>query len=256
MTLVADSLDGHAVVATGATATISITNLKTQNLKWYYKDGDGTFRYAVDGGSPVTVTCGNTGLRKSIDIAGLTDTVHSIVFDLVGNLGAVTMFGGIATRTAPGVEFSKAGNGGSTASQWKVIAPYIQSYAGELKPDVAIIILGTNDKNQGVSKSSFKSSLRDLVTAYKTGAPNCCVLLVAPTMGGSSPDLGLIAQYAEAMHELSKELIQVEFLNLNAFMPPRAVTDALGLWNDSNHLSEAGGRFVTGLLMKYLLKTN
>lgn len=256
MTVVADSLDGHAVFATGTAATISITNLKTQSLKWYYKDGDGSFRYSVDGGAPITIACTNTGLRKSIDITGLTDAVHSIVFDLVGNPGTVTMYGGMATRTAPGVEFSKAGNGGSTATQWKVIAPYIQSYAGELKPDVAIIVLGTNDKNQGISKASFKSSLRDLVTAYKTGAPNCCVLLVTPTMGGSSPDLGLIAQYAEAMHELSQESTQVEYLNLNAFMPPRSVTDALGLWNDSNHLSEAGGRFVTGLLMKYLLKTN
>ena len=256
MSLVTDSLDGHAAVATGTTATIAITNLKTQSLKWYYKDGDGAFRYTVDDGSPVTVTCGNTGTRKSIDLAGLTDVAHSIVFDLIGNSGTVTMYGGMPTRTSPGVEFSKAGNGGSTAVQWKVIAPYIQAYANELKPDVAIVILGTNDNRQNISKTDFKSGVQALANAYRVGSPNCCVVLVTPTMGGSTPDLGLMAGYAEAMYEISQATPGVEFLNLNAFMPPRIISDAMGMWADSNHLSEAGGRFVTGLLMKYFLTTN
>lgn len=256
MTLVTDSLDGHAAVATGTAATISITGLKTQALKWYYKDGDGTFRYSVDGGTPVVVTCGNTGIRKSFDITGLTDTAHSITFDLVGNAGTVTMYGGMPTRTAAGIEFSKAGNGGSTAVQWKVIAPYIQGYASELKPDLAIIILGTNDKNQNISKVDFKSGIQALVNAYRTGSPDCCVILVTPTLSGSTLDLGLLAGYAEAMYEVCQSTAGVEFLNLNAFMPPRATSNAMGLWTDSAHLSEAGGRFVTGLLMKYFLKTN
>ncbi|MDF2795136.1 MAG: hypothetical protein K0S85_2889 [Pseudomonas orientalis] len=251
-----NSLDGHAAAATGTAATIKITNLKTQSLTWYYKDGDGTFRYSIDGAEPVVVAGGNTGARKALEISGLSDTAHSITFDLVGNTGTVTMYGGMALRSAPGVEFSKAGNGGSTAVQWQGIAPFVQSYAAELKPDLAIIILGTNDLNQGITKAAFKAGIQALVAAYKTGSPNCAVILVTPTRGYSTSDLGLMAAYAEAMTEVAQSTTNVEFLNLNAFMPPRLVTNDLGLWADAAHLSENGGRFVTGLLMKYFLLTN
>ncbi|KEX91599.1 hypothetical protein HA62_23370 [Pseudomonas putida] len=251
-----DSLDGHSAIATGVSDTINITGLKTQALKWYYKDADGVFRYTVDGGTPVTIVCGNTGLKKSFDITGLADAAHSIVFDLVGNTGTVTMYGGMATRTESGVEFSKAGNGGSTAVQWKSIAPFVEAYAADIKPDLAIIILGTNDKNQNIAKVDFKSGVQALVDAYRVGSPNCGIVLVTPTLARSDTDLGLLVGYAEAMAEISKATAGVEFINLNAYMPPRATSYALGLWADSLHLSEAGGRFVTGLLMKYFLKTN
>lgn len=253
MTTAADGLDGHAVTATGVTSTINITNLKTQTLRWYYLDGDGEFRYTVDGGSPVVVSCGGTGLRKSVEISGLTDAAHSIRFDLVTNPGTVTMFGGFATRTAPGVEFSKAGNGGSTAVQWKGIAANVQTYVADLKPDLVFIILGTNDRNRAITKADFKSGIESMVGAYRAGNPSCAVVLVAPVAGGTSSELGLMASYAEAMDEVSRSIKGVEQINLNEFMPPRVVTDAMGLWKDDNHLSELGGRFVADLLMKYFL---
>ncbi|MCS4063729.1 SGNH/GDSL hydrolase family protein [Pseudomonas putida] len=253
MTLAADGLDGHAVTATGATATINITNLKTQALRWYYLDSDGAFRYTVDGGTPVVVAGGGTGTRKSIDIDGLADSAHTIRFDLVGNAGTVTMYGGFATRTASGIEFSKAGNGGSTAVQWNGIAVNTQAYAAELKPDLVFIILGTNDRNRAITKAEFKAGIISMVAAYREGSPNCAVVLVTPVAGGDSPELGLMSSYAEAMDEVSRSIKGVEQINLNEFMPPRSVSDALGLWKDENHLSELGGRFVADLLMKYFL---
>ncbi len=253
MTLAANGLDGHAVTATGTAETITITGLKSQSLKWYYLDGSGLFRYSVDGGAPVTVVGANTGLRKFIEITGLSDASHSFTFDLVGNTGSVTMFGGMGGRTSPGVEFSKAGNGGSTAVQWRTISPNIQAYAAELKPDVVVVVLGTNDRNQSISKSAFKLGIETLVAAYRTGSPDCAVILVTPTAGGTSSDLGLMSSYAEAMHEVSRDVAGVEYINLNEFMPPRVVTDQMGLWADHNHLSEVGGRFVADLLMKYFL---
>lgn len=251
-----NSLDGHAATATGTAATIAITNLKTEALTWWYKDTDGTFRYRVDGGAWTVVAGGNTGTRKSIEITGLSDAVHSIDFDLTGNTGTVVMYGGFGTRTAAGVEFSKAGNGGSTAVQWGSVAPFVQSYVADLKPDAVVIILGTNDLNQSITKANFKSGLLSLVNAYRTGSPNCSVVLLTPVRAGSTTDLGLIASYAEAMTEISQEVAGVEFLNMNAFMPPRITSDAFGIWKDALHLNEAGGRFVTGLLMKHFLRTN
>ena len=79
------------------------------------------------------------------------------------------------------------------------------------------------------------------------------MILVTPTAGGTSSDLGLMSSYAEAMHEVSRDVAGVEYINLNEFMPPRVVTDQMGLWADHNHLSEVGGRFVADLLMKYFL---
>lgn len=251
-----DSLDGHAASATGTTATIAITDLKTQALTWYYKDGDGTFRYSVDGGEPVVIAGQNTGARKSIQITGLSDQAHSFTFDLVGNTGTVILYGGMATRTTPGVEFSKAGNGGSTGTQWLGIAPYVQAYAAELKPDLAVIVLGTNDRNQSIQKEPFKAGVQALVTAYQTGSPNCSVILITPTRSGTTPELGLLSDYADAMREIVGVTPNVEFIDLNGFMPPRTISDAMGLWLDSAHLNENGGRFVAGLLMKYFLQTN
>lgn len=251
-----DSLDGHAASATGTTATIVITDLKTQALTWYYKDGDGTFRYSVDGGEPVVVAGQNTGARKSIQITGLSDQAHSFTFDLVGNTGTVIIFGGMATRSTPGVEFSKAGNGGSTGTQWLGIAPFVQAYASELKPDLAVIVLGTNDRNQNIQKEPFKAGVQALVSAYQTGSPNCSVILITPTRSGTTPELGLLSDYADAMREIVSVTPNVEFIDLNGFMPPRTTSDAMGLWLDAAHLNENGGRFVTGLLMKYFLRTN
>jgi len=251
-----NALDGCAATATGTTATVAITNLKTQSLTWWYKDVDGTFRYRIDGGAWTVVSGGNTGLRKSLEITGLSDNEHSIDFDLVGNTGTIVMYGGYGTRSTSGVEFSKAGNSGSTTLQWANVSPFVQTYASELKPDVVIIILGTNDLTQSVSKPTFKSGILSLVNAYRNGSPNCSIILVTPVRAGSTTDLGLMASYAEAMAELSQEVANVEFLNLNSFMPPRIVSNDFGIWKDTLHLNETGGRFVTGLLMKYFLRTN
>lgn len=252
---VSDALDGHAISATGTTETITVANLKTQGFDWYYKDGDGTFRYTIDGGTPVVVAGGNTGLRTKVSVTGLADTVHTIVFDLVGNTGTVMMYGGLATRTTPGVELSKAGNGGSTAPEWQRCAPFVQKYAAELLPDLAIIILGTNDRNAGIAKAAFKAGVQALVNAYRTGSPNCSVILITPTLSGTLTDLGLIGDYADAMREIAASTPLVEFIDLNSFMPPRTTLLSYGMWSDTVHLSEIGGRYVTGLLMKYFLKT-
>ena len=252
---VSDALDGHAISATGTTATITVANLKTQGFDWYYKDGDGTFRYTIDGGTPVVVAGGNTGLRTKVSVTGLADTVHTVVFDLVGNTGTVMMYGGLATRTTPGVELSKAGNGGSTAPEWQRCAPFVQKYAAELLPDLAIIVLGTNDRNAGIAKAAFKAGVQALVNAYRTGSPNCSVILITPTLSGTLTDLGLIGDYADAMRDIAASTPLVEFIDLNSFMPPRTTLLSYGMWSDTVHLSETGGRSVTGLLMKYFLKT-
>ncbi|TKD32605.1 SGNH/GDSL hydrolase family protein [Azotobacter chroococcum] len=251
-----ESLDGHTVFATGTTATITITGLQTESLRWYYHDGTGTFRYSVDSGTPVVITGSNTGTRKYVDITGLSDGPHDIVFDLVGNASTVRFHGGLATRSAPGVEFSKAGNGGSTAVNWQGIAPYIQQYAAELLPDLVIVILGTNDRNQSITKTDFKAGIEALVGAYQAGSPHCGVLLVAPAGAGTATDLGLLANYTDAMREVAQSNNNVEFISLNNFMPTRSVMDSYGMWSDSLHLSESGGRYVTGLLMKHFLRSN
>lgn len=255
MTVAAHALDGFAVYATGTAATITISNLKTQSLRWYYLDSNGTFRYSVDGGAPVTVIGGNTGARKSITISGLSDAEHNIVFDLVGNTGTVTMYGGYATRSASGVEFSKAGNGGSTAEQWSGLASIIQAYAAEILPDVAIVILGTNDSRFGATKATYKAGIQTLVNAYRAGAPNCAVVLVAPAAHGSS-GIAVLPEYRDALFEIASTTAGVEVLNLYAAMPGYATTNGYGLWLDALHLNENGGRFVTGLITKHLLETN
>lgn len=253
---VSNALDGHAISATGTTATITVADLKTQAFDWFYKDGDGSFRYSIDGGAPVVVTGSNTGARKKLSVTGLTDTVHTITFDLVGNTGTVMMYGGMATRTTSGVEFSKAGNGGSTSVQWQACAQFVQQYAAELLPDLAIIILGTNDQAAGISKAAYKAGLQALVNAYRAGSPNCAVLLVTPILSRTLTDMGLLGEYADAMREIAASTSLVEFIDLNGFMPPRATTLDYGLWSDTVHLSEVGGRYVAGVLMKNFLRVN
>jgi hypothetical protein len=250
-----DSLDGHAVSATGTAATITLSALKTQSLKWYYKDTAGSFRYTVDGGAPVTVAGTNTGLRTSVTISGLADANHSIVFDLVGNTSTVTMYGGYATRTAAGVELSKCGNGGATGPQWSGVSALSDDYVADIAPEAIVIILGTNDSRTAVSAASFKSSLSTMVARYLAAAPNTCIVLVAPPPAQPS-DPALSLGYRNAMYALSQELARVEFLSLYDFMPAYAISQPLGLWGDTLHLSPAGGRFTTGLLVNKFLKVN
>ncbi len=119
------SPDGYAFDTSDTSADITITNIRADRIRWYYLDGAGSFSYALDGGSPVAVACGNTGAVRALDLSGLSSGDHSLTIAHSATAASMRHYGGYATMASAGVEVSKWGNGGSYGEQWAPLAPDI-----------------------------------------------------------------------------------------------------------------------------------
>ncbi|HFN1202003.1 TPA: hypothetical protein ACHBXG_005397, partial [Klebsiella pneumoniae] len=64
------ALDGLCLYATGTAARITLNAVSATGLSIYYKDTTGTFRYTIDGGTPIVVTGAGTGNVTKVDITG------------------------------------------------------------------------------------------------------------------------------------------------------------------------------------------
>ena len=248
----ATSLDISAIQATGTSATASIGNLVAESVSIYSYDGDGTFRYRVDGGTWVSVVGGGSGDTTKTDITGLTDTAHTIDIDLTGNTGTVRIFGFYSQRSASGIEISKGGNGSTEASQWAARAEDSAAYLPDIDPDMIVVILGTNDSDSGVSSNAFKASMESFISEYTAAAPQASIVLIAPPDNGEAP-ASLLAEYAGVLNQIAESQDMVELLNIEAMTGDYATMNALGLWLDTKHLNETGAQFIYDAARKYFI---
>ena len=247
------ALDGLCLYATGTAARITLNSVSATGLSIYYKDTLGTFRYTIDGGTPVVVTGVGTGNVTKVDITGLSSTgTHQLVIDLTGNADTVVIYGVYATISSNGVEIQKFGNANITADGYTKVLSYIPYFAQQLNPDIIFMIIGTNDYRLGRTLSNFYTALTSWVQTYKAALPDTCLVLIAPPQCNATGSYPLTS-YRDIMRKVATEN-NCEFFSLyDDFPSPYATANSYGLWNDALHLNNNGADFLSRELYKYFL---
>ncbi|MDG3470975.1 SGNH/GDSL hydrolase family protein [Klebsiella pneumoniae] len=246
------ALDGLCLYATGTAARITLNAVSATGLSIYYKDTTGTFRYTIDGGTPIVVTGAGTGNVTKVDITGLANGTHQLVIDLTGNADTVVIYGVYATISSSGVEIQKFGNANITADGYTKVLGNISYFAQQLNPDIIFMIIGTNDYRLGRTLSNFYTALSAWVQAYKAALPDTALVLIAPPQCNASGSYPL-SSYRDVMRQVANEN-HVEFFSLyDDFPAAYATANTYGLWNDALHLNNNGADFLSRQLYKYFL---
>ncbi|MFW9048539.1 GDSL-type esterase/lipase family protein [Klebsiella sp. C244] len=248
------AMDGMYIYTNTTTSTLTLSNLFSSSVQIFYYDNNGAFRYSLNGGTPVIVTCSGTNKIVSVTISGLDVSVATTIsIDSAVNAGTVVIYGFYSEGTGNGVEISKMGNGGITAPQYIKTLPFLSQTGAVVAPDLLIMIIGTNDFRTSVTLQAFRDSLSLWIEAWKAIIPDSSIIMVAPPQcnaSGANP----LSSFRDVMRDVAINE-GVEFYSMYDFMNTSyAKSNAQGLWKDNLHLSNVGARFLLNQLNKYFLE--
>lgn len=230
--------DGFTRTSSVAGSTITVNNLtKGDSLSVFFGKTDGTFKYSVNGGAETIVNASSTGAAVQSTVIPISGA-SNIVFTIVS--GTVVFFGmHLRKTTGSGVEVTKLGNGGSTGQDYLKISPTAQAnFANYLKPDVVVIILGTNDYRYGHSVANFKAGISAIIDGYRTNNAECGIILIAPAQS-NAPAVIPLSEYRDAIYELAQTK-KAEFYNMYDDWNTYAAENNNGQWADAYHVSSKG----------------
>ncbi|MFV9180933.1 GDSL-type esterase/lipase family protein [Serratia marcescens] len=247
--------DGMGYYTSRTDATIKVTNIKATQITLYYYDATGTFRYSIDGGTPISVTGGGTNTIKKVVISGMTDTLQTLNIDTVGNTGVASLLGAYLTSATKGVIVNKMGNGGTFGAQHLFFQSQIPNYTSDLDLDLIVINLGTNDYLQSRGTAQYINALRTMINTYRTALPNVGIILVSPAQpNATGTPVPAMTAYRDAMRQVARDN-NVEWFSFYDDMPSSwAVGNGLGAWQDSYHLSDIGAEAYTTPIYTYFIK--
>ena len=185
----------------GANIMSFVTPYSCTGVDIVYMDAvSGTWKYSVDGGALQTVTNTGAGYQKRIQITGLSNATHTIVFGTQSADYTVSILGCVAfvSRTA-GLGYAGMGIyglslDGALASGSNIPADRITAFQGKAsattgfgfptQPSLAICEYGINDLGTSVAPATFLADLVRVVQAFRRGRQNCSIILI----GNSCPD--------------------------------------------------------------------
>lgn len=128
----------------------------------------GAFSYAIDGGSPVTIS--PTGASMVLTkVTGLANTSHTVVLTATAARAFVAAIG---VNNAEGICLINASQCGSTAAQWLGTNAYSDLINALIaaQPGVVLAELGSNETAQSVSASTFQTNMQTIITKLKTAS--------------------------------------------------------------------------------------
>ncbi len=248
------SMDGQYIYTAANNASMGLSNINVSSIYLVYYDGDATFRYSTNGGTPTTVVCGGTNQIVFKEISGLDVTTLSTVgMDTVGNTGTMVFYGFYANGTGTGIEIEKMGNGGITTQGYVKTLDYLTTTASFVDPDLLFIIIGTNDFRLSESLADFKSGLISLVEKWQGVLPNSGIILVTPPQCGATGNNPL-SSFRDVMRDVSIDL-GVEYYSMFDFMNTTFDNgNALGLWvADGLHLTNVGAQILSNEINKHFM---
>lgn len=242
-----NALDGNVITTSTATATFSLDTFYGETFYLYYRQKGGSFRWRIDGGSWTTVTTNTGNARTTLTVSGLSAVgTHLFEIDTTVNsgLGQVWIEGAYATSpTVSGVEISKAGNGGSTSTQWAQ-STWLASqayYMNLIQPHVVWIVLNTNDQRLSLLPSDSNTSMESIVTNIATTLPYSQIVIVGPPENGAGTGTYPMSAYNAIDNVLYKKYAYVEYARFDQLWSTYAVMNGqYGLFNDTFHLNGPG----------------
>lgn len=249
--------DGHAIYATGTSATAALTFNGT-NLTIFYAHLDGTFRYQVDGGAWIPVAGNGSAGQGMAQLAGLANSAHTVNFDLTGNTGTV-MIHGFRSWIAgvSGAELHKMGNASATGIHYGLFCDtWMAPILTQLAPSVFFSILATNDYIvNGASPDTLMQVQTRKLAAVRAANPQCAYVLVMPPRTSRAGVIYPLADYRDAGQEWARRN-GVEWLNLYDAWDDHPQENANGMFRDSPplHPNEDGGYRVAAEYFERLLR--
>lgn len=243
--------DGRVVYTNANDATAQITTT-CESFKIYFRETTGTFRWRVDGGEWTTVSGDGSGDIAVVTINNLPHTSHTFRLETVGNTDIVAILGYIATSSESGVIVHKCGSGGSTGVSMQKHLNNLPQFVSDLDPDLAVIILGTNDyRTAGATVDQYRLAVNGVIDRLRSVIPDVGIVLWAPAQSNGT-EVTPLANYVAAMSDIALNK-NVEFFSNYASFGDFSQTNQLGMWLDNLHQSPSGARSSVNSLFKALL---
>lgn len=236
-------VDGHALSTTSAAATFSVTGLTTTDLDIYYRKGDGTFRYRIDGGAWTAVTGDGTNALGKVSLTGLANAAHTLEIDTTGNAGTAVLYGMRASRPAvPGIVVQKCGSSGIRGADFPLYVnnPEFTQMMADLMPDAVLMPISTNDASSATgTMTAFKAGIAQVVSQIRSVSPNTGFIFVAPALN-SRVNVTPQSSFRDAIYQFCIANGH-EFYNMQDDWSDWNTMNALGVWADNSHVSANGG---------------
>lgn len=215
------------------------------------QSGGGSYRWRIDGGSWTTVsTSAGSEAHDTATISGLSSASHTLDIELVS--GTVRLLGVDLQKSGNGVRVHRLGNGGATVAQYVAVDSTIwQASIAALAPDVAIILLGTNDHSGNRLPGDFGADIATLAGRVRSARSLCDVMLLSPCDNGLSGKTYTVGHYS---NELRSRAVanSYAFVDAHQAMGTYTNADALGLWENTSHINEVGAQQVADMLIRVL----
>ena len=244
--------DGNAVYSTLTTSTMALAGIVATEIRIYTYQHGGTWRYRVDGGSWVTVIENGSGAFRVTAISALADAAHTLEIDTLGNAGTVSMAGIYSTRAISGVEVLKFGNGGTRGDRVLNYAQFLTAPMADMQPDVAVVILGTNDYRSVASPPAvYLAALQAIVAASRAAVPDIGFVFVIPPQTSGVP-VNPLSAYRDIVQPWA-DAQGHEVVSLLDRWSDYETANAHGLFADTLHVNSVGAGVLTADILTNLI---
>ena len=230
------------------------------DIMWLASTGDGSFSYAVDGGSTVTVATGGSNADGQLTRVALgASGPHALVVQ--GTSATDTYVSGVIEYdgdTSSGIQVHGCALAGSKTTDWTAAGGMHSQpqAAAALSPGLIIIELGLNDAADQPTIPVFTADLQATIAqqraAYATPPP---VLLLATYSafndGNVSP--ATWQTFVAAMYAIAAADSEIDVLDLSLRMPNTIASNTWGLYaSDGIHPSDNGHAMIADALCSFL----
>ena len=206
----------------------------------------------------LTVSSGETELSRINCQApapgSATATFTAQNFQISKITGKVMLFGFTAERTpmTGGALVQQLGNARAGTRHFAEIdAQAYEQFFAVTKPDLILVMLGSNDLSAGVDVPLYRQALDGVLGKIQRAAPHTDVLVISPA-GSALDRKGLAGDYAQAARDAAQQQ-HCAFWDMYAFVGERwKMWDALGLTVNTVNFTPTGGHLIAMQLLKQL----
>lgn len=252
--------------STGATATFTPSSkFKFDACRIWYNttSGGGTFTYAFDGGTPVSV---NTASSASDSLAyvqintGLSgNTTHTLVITATSN--NVRAYGPeFYNKAQSGIVMEAINSGGISAAMWDGNSNYLKKFISIIKPSLFTFFLGRNDAIALETPSTYISHVSNIFSNISLPV-NCPSVLITEMPQGLSPtgpldtaDYSLIKKFRYKLMNFAPT-IGASVFDLQTFVGPYAYLESQGYYADAVHWTNSAAFVAWSALVRCEMAT-
>lgn len=245
----------------------------------YFQDGtgQGTFTYAVDGGSPVTVTVNQNNIQSRISLTGLSNATHTIVFAGQSATASLCILGvACYSGHAGGLNVARIGYAGAATSDYttqagespadKILLWQGSTDGGNTtgfgfptQPALAVLAFGVNDCKNAVTIAAYQDVYRRFIQSFRRGCSDASVLLIAncnpdPNSNDSPVQFANAANYHTflmAMYQMA-QAYRCGFINFHTKWGQTPYSAGLTGNNTFPHPTDAGYRDMAETILEVL----